>query len=96
VLLDTIHRALLRDRDARRDRAEIADIHLRFDTLTPRERAVLRLVIQGRLNRQIASDLGISEKTVKSHRFRMMQKMQAGSVAELVRQARRLGFSPGE
>lgn len=96
VLLDTIHRALLRDRDARRDRAEIADLRLRFDTLTPREREVLRLVIQGRLNRQIASDLGISAKTVKTHRGRVMEKTQAGSVAELVRQARRLGLSPGE
>jgi RNA polymerase sigma factor (sigma-70 family) len=96
VLLDTIHRALLRDRDARRDRAEIADLRLRFDTLTPREREVLRLVIQGRLNRQIASDLGISAKTVKAHRGRVMEKTQAGSVAELVRQARRQGLSPGE
>ena len=94
VLLETIHRALLRDRDARRDRAEIADLRLRFDTLTPRERDVLRLVIQGRRNRQIASDLGISAKTVKAHRGRVMKKTQAGSVAELVRQARRLGLSP--
>jgi FixJ family two-component response regulator len=93
VLLDTIHRALLGDRDARRDRAEIADLRLRFDTLTPRERDVLRLVIQGRRNRQIASDLGISAKTVKAHRGRVMKKTQAGSVAELVRQARRLGLS---
>jgi len=96
VLLDTIHRALLRDRDARRDRAESADLRLRFDTLTPRERDVLRLVIQGRPNRQIARDLGISARTVKGHRGRVMEKTQAGSVAELVRQARRLELSPGE
>jgi FixJ family two-component response regulator len=95
ALLDIIHGALLRDREARRDRAEIADIRLRFNTLTPRERDVLRLVIQGRLNRRIAGHLGISEKTVKFHRAQMMKKMQAGSVAELVRQARRMGLFPG-
>lgn len=94
ALLDIIDHALLRDRDARRDRAEIADLRLRFDTLTPRERDVLRLVIQGRLTRQIASDPGISDKTVKFYRGRLMQRMQAGSVAELVRQASRRGFSP--
>src|SRR5262249_7511676 len=59
ALLDIIHGALRRDREARRDRAEVAGIRLRFDTLTPRERDVLRLVIQGRLNKQIAGDLGI-------------------------------------
>jgi FixJ family two-component response regulator len=86
--------ALRRDRAARQERAEIAGIRLRFDTLTPRERDVLGLVIQGRLNKQIAGDLGISEKTVKFHRGRVMEKTQAGSVAELVRQADRLGFKP--
>jgi len=96
ALLDIIHGALRRDREARRDRAEVAGIRLRFDTLTPRERDVLRLVIQGRLNKQIAGDLGISEKTVKFHRGRVMEKTQAGSVAELVRQADRLGLRPGE
>jgi FixJ family two-component response regulator len=95
ALLDIIHGALRRDREARRDRAEIAGIRVRFDTLTPRERDVLRLVIQGRLNKQIAGDLGISEKTVKFHRGRVMEKTQAGSVAELVRQADRLGLRPG-
>src|SRR5215467_1567678 len=92
ALLDIIHGALRRDREARRDRAEVAGIRLRFDTLTPRERDVLRLVIRGRLNKQIAGDLGISEKTVKFHRGRVMEKTQAGSVAELVRQADRLGL----
>ncbi len=96
ALLDIIHGALQRDREARRDRAEVATIRGRFDTLTPRERDVLRLVIQGRLNKQIAGDLGISEKTVKFHRGRVMEKTQAGSVAELVRQADRLGLRPGE
>ena len=94
ALLDIIHGALRRDREARRDRAEVASIRVRFDTLTPRERDVLRLVIQGRLNKQIAGDLGISEKTVKFHRGRVMEKTQVGSVAELVRQADRLGLRP--
>jgi FixJ family two-component response regulator len=94
ALLDIIHGALLRDRQARQERAEIAGIRTRFDTLTPRERDVLALVIQGRLNKQIAGDLGISEKTVKFHRGRVMEKTQAGSVAELVRQADKLAFRP--
>jgi FixJ family two-component response regulator len=96
ALLDIIHGALRRDREARRDRAEVASIRVRFDMLTPRERDVLRLVIQGRLNKQIAGDLGISEKTVKFHRGRVMEKTQAGSVAELVRQADRLGLRPAD
>ena len=94
ALLDIIHRALHHDREARKERAELAAIRQRFDTLTPRERDVLGLVIQGRLNKQIASDLGISEKTVKFHRGRVMEKTQAGSVAELVRQSDRLGLRP--
>ena len=94
ALLDIIHRALRHDREARRERAELAAIRVRSDTLTPRERDVLGLVIQGRLNKQIAGDLGISEKTVKFHRGRVMEKTQAGSVAELVRQSDRLGLWP--
>jgi FixJ family two-component response regulator len=94
ALLDIIHRALRNDRAARRERAELAAIRQRFDTLTPRERDVLGLVIQGRLNKQIAGDLGISEKTVKFHRGRVMEKTQVGSVAELVRQSDRLGLRP--
>jgi FixJ family two-component response regulator len=94
ALLDIIQRALRNDREARRERAELAAIRQRFDTLTPRERDVLGLVIQGRLNKQIAGDLGISEKTVKFHRGRVMGKTQAGSVAELVRQSDRLGLWP--
>ena len=96
ALLDIIHGALRRDREARRNQAEVAGLRVRFDTLTPRERDVLRLVIQGRLNKQIAGDLGISEKTVKFHRGRVMEKTQAGSVAELVRQSDRLGLRPDE
>ncbi|MGH7392215.1 MAG: response regulator transcription factor [Candidatus Rokuibacteriota bacterium] len=92
ALLDIVHRALDRDRAARRERAELAGIRQRFGTLTSRERDVLKLVILGRLNKQIAGDLGISEKTVKFHRGRVMEKTQVGSVAELVRQADRLGL----
>jgi RNA polymerase sigma factor (sigma-70 family) len=86
-LLDVIHEALERNREERRQRAERAAVRERFDTLTPRERDVLHLVLQGLLNKQIAAELGISEKTVKFHRGRVMDKTQAGSVAELVRQA---------
>src|SRR6266850_2303646 len=96
ALLDIIHRALRDDREARRERAELAAIRQRFDMLTPRERDVLGLVVQGRLNKQIAGDLGISEKTVKFHRGRVMEKTQAGSVAELVRQSDRLGLWPAD
>ncbi|MGH7304566.1 MAG: response regulator transcription factor [Candidatus Rokuibacteriota bacterium] len=96
ALLDIIHGGLRRDRERRRDRAEVGGIRARFDTLTPRERDVLGLVIQGRLYKQIAGELGISEKTVKFHRGRVMDKTQAGSVAELVRQADRLGLRRGE
>ena len=91
-LLDTIHGALLRDHRARRRRAEIAGIRLRFDTLSRREREVLALIMRGRINRQIGEETGISDKTVKFHRGRVMKKMRAGSLAELVRQVDRLGF----
>jgi RNA polymerase sigma factor (sigma-70 family) len=89
-LLDVVNEALERDREERRRRAEREAVRERFDTLTPRERDVLRLVLQGLLNKQIAAELGISEKTVKFHRGRVMDKTQAGSVAELVRQAQKI------
>ena len=92
ALLDIVHEALARSRTARRVRAELDAIRARFDTLTPRERDVLRLVLRGLLNKQIAADLGISEKTVKFHRGRLMEKTRVGSVAELVRQAGKLGL----
>jgi FixJ family two-component response regulator len=89
-LLDAIDEALGRSRETRRIQAELGAIRTRFAVLTPRERDVLRLVIRGLLNKQIAAELGISEKTVKFHRGRVMEKTQVGSVAELVRQADRL------
>jgi len=98
TLLDTIHETLDRARVARRERANRAAIQARFDLLSRRERDVLRLLLRGLLNKQIAAELGISEKTVKFHRARVMAKTEAGSVAGLVRQAERIRFDtvPGE
>ena len=89
-LLDCIQRALARSREERADRAERRELERRLATLTPREREVLALVVTGKLNKQIAGDLGIAEKTIKVHRGRVMEKMQAGSVAALVRMAEKL------
>jgi len=91
-LLDAIQQALDRDRTGRQQRAEIDELHSRVDSLTPREREVMALVVTGRLNKQIASELGTSEATIKIHRHQVMEKMSAGSLAELVRMADRLGI----
>jgi FixJ family two-component response regulator len=91
---DVVHHALERSRAMRRERAEHAAIRARFDVLTPRERDVLRLMLRGRLNKQIASELGISEKTVKFHRGHVMEKTGAGSLAELVRDAEKIRIDP--
>jgi len=93
-LLDAVQRALARDRDARQERAEIAELRKCFDTLSPREREVLRMVATGMLNKQIAAELGISELTVKTHRAHIMEKMRAGSLAGLVRITDRLESVP--
>jgi FixJ family two-component response regulator len=91
-LLDAIQQALDRDRIARNERAETEDLRIRFDSLTPREREVLGLVVTGLLNKQIAAQLGTSEITIKQHRHQVMQKMQADSLADLVRMAEKLGI----
>jgi FixJ family two-component response regulator len=91
VLLDAIHAAIECDRARRRDAASLAVLMARYHQLTERERQVMKLVVAGRVNKQIAADLGLSLVTVKVHRGQVMRKMLAKSVAELVRMADRLG-----
>ncbi|MDB5927179.1 MAG: fixJ [Betaproteobacteria bacterium] len=90
-LLDAIQDALERDRASRSARSQLADVRARYNTLTLREREVLSRVIGGRLNKQTADELGITEITVKVHRRHIMQKMAVKSVAELVRISEKLG-----
>lgn len=92
-LLDAIQVAIKRDRSRRDDEQGVAGIQASFDALSPREREVMMLVVRGRLNKQIAADIGISEATVKQHRGQVMRKMHVKSLAELVRMADRLGLS---
>jgi RNA polymerase sigma factor (sigma-70 family) len=90
ALFDAIHDALERDRQQRAQHAEVEELRQRYSSLTRREREVLMLVVEGMLNKQIAAKLGASEVTIKIHRAQAMQKMRAGSLAELVRIVDRL------
>src|SRR5262250_336076 len=91
-LLDAIQQALERARNVREQRSNIQEMHSRYRSLTPREREVMALVAAGLLNKQIAGELGTSEASVKVHRQHVMEKMGAGSLAELVRMADKLGI----
>jgi FixJ family two-component response regulator len=91
-LLAAVRAALEKDSVARLEQAKLSEIRTRLDTLTPREREVLEHVVAGKLNKQIAGDMGITEATVKMHRARVMVKMKAQSVAELARLTERCGI----
>jgi FixJ family two-component response regulator len=92
-LLDAIQLGLARDRAWLENEKAIAELRSRFDTLTPREREVMASVVTGRLNKQIAYDIGISEITVKVHRGQVMRKMKAASLPDLARMADKLNFT---
>ena len=94
VLLSAIRHAIKRSIAALSDQVEITALRDSYESLTPREQEVLRLVVAGMLNKQIGLKLGISEITVKAHRGKMMQKMKAESLADLVKTAVRLGLAP--
>jgi FixJ family two-component response regulator len=91
-LLDAIGQAIERDRATRQQQAEMAELRGRYESLTPREREVMGLVVSGLLNKQAAAELGINEGTVKVHRGQVMQKMHAESLADLVRMSEKLGI----
>jgi FixJ family two-component response regulator len=91
-LIDAIERALARYRSSRHQRNELNSLRRLVATLTPRERQVFNLIVRGKINKQIAYELGTTERTVKAHRHQVMEKMQVHSLAELVSNAERLGM----
>lgn len=95
-LLDAIQLALERDRGRRQQEAELAALRERFELLSPREREIVAMVVSGMLNKQIAAQIGTTENTVKVHRSRAMEKMQANSLADLVKMIQRLQVSPSK
>jgi FixJ family two-component response regulator len=90
-LMNAIRQALESDRESRSERADIRKLRGYFNLLSPRERQVMQLVVSGRLNKEIAHELGVSERTIKLHRGEVMHKMRAESLADLVKQAEKLG-----
>ena len=96
LLLGALRHAIKRSASVLDDQAELTTLLSNYESLTPREQDVLRLVVAGKLNKQIGMELGISEITVKAHRGKMMQKMRADSVADLVKTAVRLGLAPAK
>ena len=96
VLLSAIRHAIKRSVAVLDEQAEISALRSSYDSLTPREQDVMKLVVSGMLNKQIGMKLGISEITVKAHRGKMMQKMKVGSLADLVKTAVRLGLAPAK
>ena len=93
-LLDAINQSLKKDRHTKLEQAELREIQRRVDSLTPREREVFAHVVSGKLNKQIAFELGTTERTIKAHRARVMKKMQAKSLADLIRLAEKVGPYP--
>jgi len=96
VLLEAVRRALARDESARAERVRQEGLRRRYERLTPREREVFVHLIGGQLNKQVAADLGITERTIKLHRANVLEKLEVGSMAELARLAIELGIDPAK